>query len=87
MTQIGLRHLKFKVIYFDPKRVKWEFITKTDFKNYRNCYPGIKFGLNHPKKMNLSLFLRRVAPAQRAAGGCSPLKVTPGREPAAGDFF
>ena len=30
------------------------------------------------KKMNL-------APAQRAAGGCSPLKVIPDREPAAGE--
>ena len=26
-----------------------------------------------------------IAPAQRAAGGCSPLKVIPDREPAAGE--
>ena len=28
-----------------------------------------------------------LAPAQRAAGGCSPLKVIPDREPAAGENF
>ena len=31
--------------------------------------------------------MRHSAPAQRAAGGCSPLKVTPGRGPAAGENF
>ena len=36
---------------------------------------------------NKHFLLRTLAPAQRAAGGCSPPKVTPGREPAAGDFF
>ena len=30
---------------------------------------------------------RNLAPAQRAAGGCSPLKAIPDREPAAGAFF
>ena len=32
-------------------------------------------------------FRRILAPAQRAAGGCSPLKVTPGRGPAARRIF
>ena len=36
----------------------------------------------HKKK---SFFWRDSAPAQRAAGGCSPLKATPGRGPAAGE--
>ena len=31
------------------------------------------------------VFWRDSAPAQRAAGGCSPLKATPGRGPAAGE--
>ena len=30
---------------------------------------------------------RILAPAQRAVGDCSPLKESPGRAPAAGDFF
>ena len=32
-------------------------------------------------------FRRNLAPAQRAVGDCSPLKESPGRVPAAGEFF
>ena len=32
-------------------------------------------------------FFRANKPAQRAAGGCSPLKATPGRGAAAGGIF
>ena len=39
------------------------------------------------KFSKLLQFLHIVAPTQRAAGGCSPIKVTPGRGPTVTHFF
>ena len=45
----------------------------------------IRIGKVFSKRMEF--FCRILVPAQRAAGGCSPRKVTPGRGPAARRIF
>ena len=58
----------------------WNFSTWTLRVRFGyNCIVGLEWSKTENYFQKFGFFCRVLAPAQRAAGGCSPLKVTPGR--------